>query len=155
MVLAGVENLWVLADVSEARLPQVTAGSPAQVQVAALPGQRFEGKVAHISPALNPDTRTGSVRVEGHGLDRGAQLVPEREPEVDARLRAHEAAAGRPPSNSIGGSSSTFGNRQTRRKLPISFFPAIVTTNWLSGENATAFRALKLNVGAPGQSPRT
>jgi cobalt-zinc-cadmium efflux system membrane fusion protein len=64
MVLAGVENVWVLADVSESRLPQVMLGSPAQVQLAALPGQRFEGKVSHVAPALNPDTRTGSVRIE-------------------------------------------------------------------------------------------
>jgi len=64
MVLAGVEAVWVLADVSEARLPQVTLGSPAQVHVSALPAQRFEGKVSHVAPALNPDTRTGSVRVE-------------------------------------------------------------------------------------------
>ena len=63
MVLAGVEDVWVLADVSESRLPHVTVDSPAQVQVAALPGRRFEGKVSHVAPALNPDTRTGSVRV--------------------------------------------------------------------------------------------
>ena len=69
MVLAGVENVWVLTDVAEARLPQVTLGSPAQVQVAALPGQRFDGKVSHISPALNPDTRSGSVRIEVANAD--------------------------------------------------------------------------------------
>jgi cobalt-zinc-cadmium efflux system membrane fusion protein len=70
MVIASDEVLWVLADVAEARLPSVTIGSPARVQLAALPGKTFEGKVAHVAPALNPDTRSGTVRIEVPNTDR-------------------------------------------------------------------------------------
>jgi membrane fusion protein, heavy metal efflux system len=64
LVLADTETVWVLADVPESRLAQISVGSPAQVQFAALPNRRLEGKVAQIAPALNPDTRAGRVRVE-------------------------------------------------------------------------------------------
>jgi cobalt-zinc-cadmium efflux system membrane fusion protein len=64
LVIADMTSVWVLADVPEARLPQITAGSNASVQIDAIPAQRFEGKVAQIAPALNPDTRAGRVRID-------------------------------------------------------------------------------------------
>jgi cobalt-zinc-cadmium efflux system membrane fusion protein len=64
LVLADTETVWVLADVSESRLGQISTGSPAQVRITALPDQPLEAKVAQIAPALNPDTRAGRVRVE-------------------------------------------------------------------------------------------
>jgi cobalt-zinc-cadmium efflux system membrane fusion protein len=69
MVVAGMDVVWVLADVPEARLPSITIGSPARVQLAAIPGKTFEGKVAQVAPALNPDTRSGTVRIEVPNAD--------------------------------------------------------------------------------------
>ena len=64
LVVANVQTLWVLADVPEARLPQIGTGTSAQVQVTALPDKTFEGKVSYIAAALDPHTRTAAVRVE-------------------------------------------------------------------------------------------
>jgi cobalt-zinc-cadmium efflux system membrane fusion protein len=64
LVLADTQTLWVLAEVPESRLAQISIGAPAQVRIAAVRGEQLEGKVAQIAPALNPDTRAGRVRVD-------------------------------------------------------------------------------------------
>ena len=69
MVLANTDVLWVLADVPEARLAQVTLCSPARIQVAAIADKTFEGKVTHVAPALNPDTRSARVRIDVPNTD--------------------------------------------------------------------------------------
>lgn len=75
LVLADTSTLWVLADVPESRLSQVAVGMKAQVTVPALQGRGLEGVVTYISPALDPNTRTVTVRIEvkgnGHGLRPG------------------------------------------------------------------------------------
>lgn len=67
MVLADARKLWVLADVPEARLLQIGAGSTAWVSVGS-PGDegyaRFEGSVTFLSPFVDPTTRTAQVRIE-------------------------------------------------------------------------------------------
>jgi cobalt-zinc-cadmium efflux system membrane fusion protein len=81
LILADMSTLWVLADVPESRLSHVALGAKAQVTVPALPGKPLEGTVTFIAPALDPNTRTVSVRIEiegnGHGLRPGmfAQAV--------------------------------------------------------------------------------
>jgi cobalt-zinc-cadmium efflux system membrane fusion protein len=74
MVLANIDVLWVLAEVPEARLAQVALGSTARIQVAAIADKTFEGKVTHLAPALNPDTRSARVRIDVANTD--AALKP-------------------------------------------------------------------------------
>jgi cobalt-zinc-cadmium efflux system membrane fusion protein len=62
LVVADLTSVWVLADVPEAKLEQLTVGSPARVLVAA-GGAAFEGKVSYIAPSLDPGTRTAQVRI--------------------------------------------------------------------------------------------
>jgi cobalt-zinc-cadmium efflux system membrane fusion protein len=64
LVLADMTTLWVIAEVSEARIGDVVIGSEARIELAALPREKLAGKVAHVSPALNSQTRTASVRIE-------------------------------------------------------------------------------------------
>lgn len=64
LVLADMTTVWVLADVPEARLPDVAVGSPAAITVAALKNDKFKGTVSFVSPELNPSTRTAQVRIE-------------------------------------------------------------------------------------------
>jgi cobalt-zinc-cadmium efflux system membrane fusion protein len=74
LVLANMQTLWVVADVPEAQLRQVAVGAPARVRVGAVPDEALDGKVALISPALDPATRTAQVRIEvanGHNLRPG------------------------------------------------------------------------------------
>jgi Cu(I)/Ag(I) efflux system membrane fusion protein len=49
--------------VPEAQAAWIKAGSPAQAEVPALPGERFEGKIDYLYPELTQATRTLKVRV--------------------------------------------------------------------------------------------
>jgi membrane fusion protein, heavy metal efflux system len=55
--------VWVIADVPEAKLGDVQIGSPARVR-AAHRGAVLEGKVSYVAPSLDPNTRSGQVRIE-------------------------------------------------------------------------------------------
>ena len=64
MVLADLSTVWVLADVAEANLGQVGVGSSASIDVVALSGQTFEGKVTYVNPRVSEGSRTARLRVE-------------------------------------------------------------------------------------------
>jgi RND family efflux transporter MFP subunit len=57
-------TVWVLVDVSEAKLGEIAVGSQAVITVAAQSGKTFEGTISYVSPELDPSTRTARVRVE-------------------------------------------------------------------------------------------
>jgi Cu(I)/Ag(I) efflux system membrane fusion protein len=61
--LANLSTVWMIAEVPEAQAAWVKTGNPAQAQVPALPGERFEGKVDYLYPELTQATRTLKVRV--------------------------------------------------------------------------------------------
>jgi membrane fusion protein, multidrug efflux system len=58
----GVVRL--VANVVEKDTRRVTPGLVANVEVDAYPGETFTGRVAHVSPVLDPTTRTGQIEVE-------------------------------------------------------------------------------------------
>lgn len=64
LVLADLHPIWVLADVPEAQLRQVTVGSTARVTVPSVSAEAVGGKVAYIQPEIDPSTRTARVRIE-------------------------------------------------------------------------------------------
>ena len=64
LVLADLSTVWVLADVAEAKLATLGAGSPASLEVPAMPGRTFEGTVTYVSPLVSEGTRTARLRVE-------------------------------------------------------------------------------------------
>ena len=53
-----------MVNVIEKDLKQIGAGNSARVEVDAFPGESFEGRIARISPVLDPATRTASVEIE-------------------------------------------------------------------------------------------
>jgi Cu(I)/Ag(I) efflux system membrane fusion protein len=61
--LANLSSVWMIAEVPEAQAAWIRAGDPAEAQVPALPGERFEGKVDYLYPELMQATRTLKVRV--------------------------------------------------------------------------------------------
>lgn len=63
MVLANMEELWVLGDVPERIMGRVSVGTPARVTMTALPEMAFDGTVSYIAPQLDSRTRTASVRI--------------------------------------------------------------------------------------------
>jgi Cu(I)/Ag(I) efflux system membrane fusion protein len=62
--IAPLDPVWIEAEIAEPEIPLVTTGMRAGVEVASLPGRRFEGTVAWVYPSVSASTRTARVRVE-------------------------------------------------------------------------------------------
>ena len=62
--IAGISPIWVIAEVFEQDMALVAVGQPATITVKAYPGRSFEGRVAFVYPTVQPETRTGTVRIE-------------------------------------------------------------------------------------------
>jgi len=62
--LADHRLVWVVIDVAERDLSQVSVGSKVTIRPRGLGGQTFTGTVALIYPHLNAQTRTARIRVE-------------------------------------------------------------------------------------------
>jgi Cu(I)/Ag(I) efflux system membrane fusion protein len=62
--IADLSKVWVVANAYQGDLARVKVGSPASIALSYLPGKTFTGRVAFVSPVLDPDTRTAEVRIE-------------------------------------------------------------------------------------------
>lgn len=62
--IADLSRLWVIAQVPEERLAQLSVGMDAALQVRAYPDRVFPGRVTRIGSELDPETRTVQVRCE-------------------------------------------------------------------------------------------
>jgi Cu(I)/Ag(I) efflux system membrane fusion protein len=62
--IAALDRVWVEAEVYESELPRVRIGQRASVTLPYQPGQEFHGRVSRVLPTLDPETRTGRVRIE-------------------------------------------------------------------------------------------
>jgi RND family efflux transporter MFP subunit len=62
--VVDIARLRLVANVVEKDLRLVTVGDPAVVQVDAYPGDKFSGRIARVSPVLDPATRTATIEVE-------------------------------------------------------------------------------------------
>lgn len=61
--LADLSAVWVTAEVPETQAAWLKPGDRAEVEVPALPGERFVGQVDYLYPELTQATRTLKVRV--------------------------------------------------------------------------------------------
>jgi Cu(I)/Ag(I) efflux system membrane fusion protein len=61
--IADLSRVWIDAELYESDLPHVRVGQPARVELPYLPGRSFEGRVDHIYPTLQQQTRTGRARI--------------------------------------------------------------------------------------------
>jgi Cu(I)/Ag(I) efflux system membrane fusion protein len=61
--LADLNTVWITAEVPETQAAWLKPGDRAEVEVPALPGERFEGQVDYLYPELTQATRTLKVRV--------------------------------------------------------------------------------------------
>ena len=62
--IADLQTVWVVAEVYERDLTSVRLGMPVRVALPYMPGREWTGRVAFVSPTLDPKTRTAQVRVE-------------------------------------------------------------------------------------------
>lgn len=61
--ITDLRQVWVVADVPEKEISHVQEGRPVTIRFDALPGREFRGEIAFVSPLVNPETRTVTVRV--------------------------------------------------------------------------------------------
>ncbi len=61
--VAGLQTLWVLAEVAEADLVSISRGAPARVHFGFDVAAPIEGTVALIASQVNPATRTAQARI--------------------------------------------------------------------------------------------
>jgi membrane fusion protein, copper/silver efflux system len=70
----GLKTVWVNAEIPEAQVGMVPAGSSVEVRATAWPGATFSGRVAALLPEIDPQTRTLPVRIVVANPDR--RLAP-------------------------------------------------------------------------------
>lgn len=68
--IQDMAEMKVEAGVDSTTLPRLVQGSTVAVEVDAYPGQRFEGRLAVITPALDPITRRATIEVALPNPDR-------------------------------------------------------------------------------------
>jgi RND family efflux transporter MFP subunit len=86
VTVADMSSLQVEADVSESNLEKVKAGQPCEIQLDALPDQRFRGVVHMIVPTA--DRSKASVMVKVRFLDKNLRILPEMSAKVAFLERA-------------------------------------------------------------------
>ncbi len=57
-------RLWLNAAIPQAEVAGIHAGTPAQIEIAALPGRIFNGTVEAMLPEVDPRTRTQTARID-------------------------------------------------------------------------------------------
>jgi cobalt-zinc-cadmium efflux system membrane fusion protein len=62
--ISDLSHVWIVCDVYENNLPQVRLGEFADVRLNAYPDKPLRGRIANISPILDPTIRTAKVRLE-------------------------------------------------------------------------------------------
>jgi cobalt-zinc-cadmium efflux system membrane fusion protein len=67
--IGDLSNVWVIADVFEQDLAVVKDGVDATIQVLAIKGKTYTGKVTHLSSVVDPATRAAEARLELENKD--------------------------------------------------------------------------------------
>lgn len=84
-------RLWVMADAYEVDLPRVRQGDAVEIQVSAVPGRTFKGRIEWVSDVLDPQLRTAKVRCAIENPDR--LLRPEMYEVVTVRIHGKKVVA--------------------------------------------------------------
>jgi len=88
--VADMDSLKVEADVSESNLEQVKLGQPCEIQLDAIPGERFRGKVHMIVPTA--DRTKATVLVKVGFIDSDPRILPEMSAKVAFLSRSPDAS---------------------------------------------------------------
>jgi cobalt-zinc-cadmium efflux system membrane fusion protein len=75
--ISDLSYVWIVCDVYENDLADVRIGDTAEIRLNAYPGQLLKGTISNIGTILDPNIRTGKVRIEVHnpGLMRVGMFV--------------------------------------------------------------------------------
>ncbi len=80
VTIADMSSLEVEADVSESNLSRVRPGQPCEIQLDALPEQRFRGEIHMIVPTA--DRSKATVMVKVRFIDKDKRILPEMSAKV-------------------------------------------------------------------------
>jgi len=80
VTIADMSSLEVEADVSESNLNRVRLGQPCEIQLDALPEQRFRGEIHMIVPTA--DRSKATVMVKVRFIDKDRRILPEMSAKV-------------------------------------------------------------------------
>jgi Cu(I)/Ag(I) efflux system membrane fusion protein len=73
--LAGLDTVWVEADVYESELPLLHVGDRAEITFPYLPGRSLAGTIGFVYPYLDAASRTGRIRIQL--ANPGLELKPD------------------------------------------------------------------------------
>jgi RND family efflux transporter MFP subunit len=62
--VVDIRTVRMVANLVERDMRRVPAGTPANVEVDAFPGELFKGRVSRIAPVFDPATRTAEIEIE-------------------------------------------------------------------------------------------
>ncbi|MCJ7664335.1 MAG: efflux RND transporter periplasmic adaptor subunit [Desulfobacterales bacterium] len=80
ITIADMDSLQVEVDVSEANIQKITSNQPCEIQLDALPEQRFRGVIHMIVPTADRSKATITVKVRF--LDKDSRILPEMSAKV-------------------------------------------------------------------------
>ncbi len=80
ITIADMDSLQVEADVSESNLGQIKLGQPCEIQLDALPGERFRGIIHMIVPTA--DRSKATVMVKVRFINKDSRILPEMSAKV-------------------------------------------------------------------------
>lgn len=80
ITIADMNSLQVEADVSESNLNKIKVGQPCEIQLDALPGERFRGAIHTIVPTA--DRTKATVMVKVRFVDKDSRILPEMSAKV-------------------------------------------------------------------------
>jgi cobalt-zinc-cadmium efflux system membrane fusion protein len=86
--VADLSTVWVVGGVPEQFAHDVQVGQTAEIEVAALPGEKIVGKIVFVSDTVSPETRTVTVRTEVK--NPGRKLKPAMLATMKVTLLPHE-----------------------------------------------------------------
>jgi RND family efflux transporter MFP subunit len=94
VTIADMDSLQVEVDVSETNIASIRTGQPCDIQLDALPNQRFRGAVYTIVPTV--DRSKASVLVKVRFLDKDPRMLPDMSAKVSFLSRRLESSELRP-----------------------------------------------------------
>jgi cobalt-zinc-cadmium efflux system membrane fusion protein len=68
--ISDLSQVWVVCDVYENDLPNVSVGDTAEIRLNAYPSEVLKGRISNIGAILDPNIRTAKVRIEVHNLSQ-------------------------------------------------------------------------------------
>jgi multidrug efflux pump subunit AcrA (membrane-fusion protein) len=90
-LLVNQDKAWIYITIYEYEIGLIQKGLPVEIEAVAFPGQVFKGKVAAITPVLDPKTRSIQVRAEVEDLEH--KLKPEMFVNVNIKIEIGERLA--------------------------------------------------------------